>query len=128
MRTPGGCSPTILPSCTTSPAASPSPPSASFPRCHGLDLLAMAALEASGVGKEDEGSNNQEDSCKAGYNSKPAMAAKGDGGIGGVGFGEVPKKRGRQALMPSKYQDSVLQPWKRRSRQRRLPDAATRLG
>ncbi|KAG9452560.1 hypothetical protein H6P81_005464 [Aristolochia fimbriata] len=33
-----------------------------------------------------------------------------------------PKRRKRVMALPSKYQDSVLQPWKRSTRQRRSPD------
>ncbi|MQM12808.1 hypothetical protein Taro_045729 [Colocasia esculenta] len=113
MGTPvGSCSPTFPPNSGTSMAALPSSPSnssspssTSYALCEGLDLLAMAALEAAGVGKEEKESNTDQGDSRDADNGKLAMARKGDGGVGGVEFGPVQKRR-RQSLMPSRYQDS----------------------
>lgn len=46
---------------------------------------------------------------------------KGDFGVGDGGMGPVSRtKHGRSQIMPSRYNDSVLQPWKRGTRPKKL--------
>lgn len=82
-----------------------SPPSYSndtSSRCQGLDLLAMAALEVGGEAAVDLNCSKIESFC----------CNEGDKGVVGL-------KRRRQKALPLRFQDSVLQPWKRATRRSR---------
>ncbi|XP_078442415.1 uncharacterized protein LOC144712108 [Wolffia australiana] len=104
------------------PAVSSPPPSSS--RCHGLDLLAMAALcvvrdseSEEHVDPSEIDSPSSKDSDR--HTSEDAeLAAAADPPSANTAVKRRSATRRRTAL-PHKFQDSVLQPWKRRSRPRR---------
>ncbi|KAH7652312.1 hypothetical protein IHE45_19G009000 [Dioscorea alata] len=97
------------PSPLNSTSSAPAPPSnASNSSCQGLDLLLMAATEVIG----DRGSEIE--SSKADNVLK--IEEKSDKVDDEVVL--KPKRQKRQKAMPSRFQDSVMQPWKRRTRRR----------
>ena len=87
-------------------ALSTSPyPNITNSRCEGLDLLTMAVLEVDGDRAFD-------------FEAKSAGSEESKREGGEVGF--KAQRRTRQKAVPSKFQDSVLQPWKRSTRRSRV--------
>ncbi|RWW71452.1 hypothetical protein BHE74_00020850, partial [Ensete ventricosum] len=100
-----------------SPPLNSSPSSDSSSRCEGLDLLVLAVIEVFGDGAleiERIGSSGvgEEEGKQEGIEMREEELD------GGVEAGTKRKSRRRPLATPSRFQDSVLQPWKRRTRRR----------
>ncbi|EHA8588443.1 hypothetical protein COCNU_scaffold005294G000010 [Cocos nucifera] len=110
------------------PTPSLSPPSNSScsndpsSRCEGLDLLVLAVIEVNGDRALDAERNAINGVKEEDDRTEKRKEEKGSE----FEVGSKPNKRRRQLAMPSRYQDSVLQPWKRRRRRR--PIGAKRSG
>ncbi|RZR99713.1 hypothetical protein BHM03_00029316 [Ensete ventricosum] len=123
MRIRASKTPTLGSISNPNPAPSMSPLSNSPPsddsstRCEGLDLLVLAVIEVFGDGAletEHIGSSGVEEE-----RGKREMVEKRKEGLdAGAEAGPKRKRRKRQLAMPSRFQDSVMQPWKRRTRRR----------
>lgn len=107
----------------SNPALSLSPPS-TFPhpidssgRCEGLDLLVLAAMEVFGDGALDSGRIRSNEVGKEDGRTE-RVEKREEELCGGVEAGLKRTRKRRPLTMPSRFQDSVLQPWKRRTRGR----------
>ncbi|WOK92486.1 hypothetical protein Cni_G01177 [Canna indica] len=84
-------------------------------RCEGLDLLVLAVIEVFGdraLEVERIGSNGVGEEER----KQERVEMTKEEPVGGVEAGPKRKTRKRQLAMPSRFQDSVMQPWKRRTR------------
>ncbi|URD98525.1 DNA-directed RNA polymerase [Musa troglodytarum] len=100
-----------------SPSLNSPPSNDSSSRCEGLDLLVLAVIEVFGDGAleiERIGSSGvgEEEGKQEGIEMRKEELD------GGVEAGTKRKSRRRPLATPSRFQDSVLQPWKRRTRRR----------
>lgn len=104
----------------TSHTSSPSPPlnssssNDSSPRRNGLDLLVLAVIEVNGgraLDAEKNAINGFQEEDNRIEKRKEEKGSEFEVGL-------KPKRWRRQLAMPSRYQDSVLQPLKRRTRRR----------
>ncbi|KAL5988998.1 hypothetical protein ACLOJK_027100 [Asimina triloba] len=120
---------TIAPS--SSPSSLPSSPFNSShsidnkARCQGLDLLVQAVIHVAGwvvfapknaPMKEKRDFQFKNDKIQNESNEKKVVSKKEGERIDVI---SNPKRLKRSLTLPSKYKDSVLQPWKRRTRRRR---------
>ncbi|RWW54184.1 hypothetical protein BHE74_00039240 [Ensete ventricosum] len=95
----------------------PAPSDDCSSRCEGLDLLVLAVIEVFGdraLEMEHIGSNGVEEE----EGKREGIGERKEELDGGLEAGPRGKRRKRQLAMPSRFQDSVLQPWKRRTRRR----------
>lgn len=104
----------------SNPALSLSPPS-SFPhpidssgRCEGLDLLVLAAVEVFGDGALDSGRIRSNEVGKEDGRTE-RVDKREEELCGAVEAGLRRTRKRRPLTMPSRFKDSVLQPWKRRT-------------
>ncbi|URD95131.1 hypothetical protein MUK42_05034 [Musa troglodytarum] len=109
--------PNSNPALSLSPPSSFPPPIDSSGRCEGLDLLVLAAMEVFGDGALDSGCIRSNEVGKE--DGRMERVEKREEELcGGVESGVKWKRKRRPLTMPARFQDSVLQPWKRRTRGR----------
>ena len=105
------------PAPSMSPLSNSPPSDDSSTRCEGLDLLVLAVIEVFGDGAletEHIGSSGVEEE----QGTREMVEKRKEELDGDAEAGPKRKRRKRQLAMPSRFQDSVMQPWKRRTRRR----------
>ncbi|WOL17575.1 hypothetical protein Cni_G26368 [Canna indica] len=118
MRIRASKTPPLSSNSISNPSPSPSPPSDGFSsRCEGLDLLVQAAIEVFG-GRALQMEHIGSSAVGEEEGKQERVELREEELDDGVVAGLKRKRNSRQSATPSRFQDSVLQPWKRRTRRR----------